>query len=71
MKHHQKRRYGRTFPASRYDDPRGGRPSALDRNIRRYRSTEATLYLFYADEAREFMLTDVYRAAARRQGETL
>lgn len=70
-KHHHKRRYGRAFPASRYDDPRGGRPSAIERNILRYRSTEATLYLFYADEVREFMLTDVYRAAVRQPGETL
>jgi hypothetical protein len=70
-KHHRKRRYGRAFPASRYDNPRGGRPSAFERNILRYRSTEATLYLFYADEVREFMLTDVYRAAIREPGEML
>jgi len=65
--HHTKRDYGRAFPASRYDDPRGGRASALDRNILRYRATEATLYLFYAEEVRRFLLTDILRAAASRQ----
>jgi hypothetical protein len=67
-KHHTKRHYGRAFPASRYDDPRGGRASALERNILRYRAIEATLYLFYADEVRDFMLTDVYRPAVRQPG---
>lgn len=70
-KFHHNSQHGRAFPASRYDDPRGGRPSAIERNILRYRSTEATLYLFYADEVRDFMLTDVYRAAARQPGERL
>lgn len=66
-KHHKKRNYGRAFPASRYDDPRGGRPSGLERNILRYRATEATVYLFYAEQIRSFLLTDVHRAATRRQ----
>jgi hypothetical protein len=60
MKHHTKRDYRRAFPASRYDDPRGGRLSAIERNILRYRATEATLYLFYAEEVRDFMLTNVH-----------
>jgi hypothetical protein len=68
-KHHTKREYGRAFPASRYDDPRGGRASALERNILRYRATEAALYLFYAEKVRGFMLTDVHPAAIRQPGE--
>jgi hypothetical protein len=68
-KHHRKRDYGRAFPASHYDDPRGGRASALERNILRYRATEATVYLFYAEQVRGFLLTDVHRAATRQQGE--
>ena len=70
-KHHTKRDYGRAFPASHYDDPRGGRASALERNILRYRATEATVYLFYAEEVRDFMLTDVHRAAVRQPGEAI
>jgi hypothetical protein len=70
-KHHTERSYGRAFPASRYDDPRGGRASALERNILRYRATEATVYLFYAEEVRRFMLTDVHRAAVREPGKTM
>src|SRR5215472_10692228 len=62
-KHHTKRDYGRAFPASRYDDPRGGRASALERNILRYRAIEVTVYLFYADEVRDFTLTDVHSAS--------
>jgi hypothetical protein len=68
QKQHRKRKYGRAFPASRYDDPRGRRPSALERNIARYRAAEVTLYLHYAEEVRDFMLTDVYRAAAVKSG---
>ena len=68
-KQHKKRDHGRAFPASHYDDPRGGRASALERNILRYRATEATIYLFYAEEVRGFLLTDLHRAAAREQGE--
>lgn len=64
-KHHKKRDYGRAFPASRYDAPRGGRPSALERNVLRYRATEAAVYLFYAEQVRRFLLTDVHRAATR------
>jgi hypothetical protein len=71
MKHHAKRDYGRAFPTSHYDDPRGGRASALERNILRYRSTEATVYLFYAEEVRDFMLTDVHRAAVRQPGDAI
>ncbi len=67
-KHHKKRDCGRAFPASHYDDPRGGRPSALERNILRYRATEATVYLFYAEQVRSFLLTDVLRAATGQQG---
>jgi len=67
-KHHTKRDCGRAFPASHYDDPRGGRPSGLERNILRYRATEATVYLFYAEQVRSFLLTDVHRAATRQQG---
>jgi hypothetical protein len=70
-KHHTKRDYGRAFPASRYDDPRGGRASAIERNILRYRAAEATVYLFYAEEVRDFMLTDVHRAAIRRPGDAI
>jgi hypothetical protein len=70
-KHHTKRNFGRAFPASRYDDPRGGRASALERNILRYRATEATVYLFYAEEVRDFLRTDVHRAAVRQPGETI
>jgi hypothetical protein len=70
------RDYGRSFPASQYDDPRGGRPAALERNILRYRAAEAALYLFYAQEVREFMLTNLYPRAvedslAERQGKKL
>ena len=70
-KHHSQRDYGRAFPASRYNDPRGGRALAIDRNILRYRATEATVYLFYAEEVRDFMLTDVHRAAVRQPGEAI
>jgi hypothetical protein len=70
-KHHKKRDYGRAFPASHYDDPRGGRPSELERNILRYRAIEATIYLFYAEEVRAFLLTDVHRAATRQGGEVI
>lgn len=70
-KHHKKRDYGRTFPASHYDDPRGGRPSALERNILRYRAIEATVYLCYAEEVRSFLLTDVHPAATLQQGDSI
>jgi hypothetical protein len=70
-KHHTKRDFGRAFPASRYDDPRGGRASALERNILRYRATEAAVYLFYVEEVCDFMLTDVHRAAIRQPGEEI
>lgn len=59
-KDHRRRQHGHTFPASQYDDPRGGRASALERNILRYRSVEATLYLYYDDRVREFMMANVY-----------
>lgn len=65
----QAKREGRAFPASRYDDPRGGVASALERNILRYRTIETTLYLFYTEEVRNFMLTTVYCAALRQPGE--
>lgn len=63
MKVHRRSNFGRAFPHSRYDDPRGGRPSSLERNILRYRAAEATLYLFYAEEVRDFMITNVYPRA--------
>lgn len=56
---HTKREFGRAFPASRYDDPRGGHASALERNVLRYRAIEATVYLFYADEVRSYLLSAV------------
>lgn len=65
-KRHTTNDYSLAFPASRYNDPRGGRPSALERNVLRYRATEATLYLYYADEVRTFLLTDIYSAAVRQ-----
>jgi hypothetical protein len=68
-KHHKKRDYDRAFPASHYDDPRGGRPSGLERNILRYRAAEATVYLFYAEQVRSFLLTDVHCAATRQRGD--
>jgi len=64
-KAHPKRQHGRTFPHSRYDDPRGGRASALERNVLRYRAAEATLYLFYAEEVRDFMMANVYPRAIK------
>lgn len=64
---HRERGLGRAFPASCYDDPRGGRPSGLERNILRYRAAEAALYLCYAQEVRDFMMTDVHREASREQ----
>jgi hypothetical protein len=54
------REQGRAFPHSRYDDPRGGGASALERNVLRYRAIEASLYLFYTAEIREFMLENVF-----------
>lgn len=62
-KSYRDRDHRRRFPASRYDDPRGGRPSALERNILRYRAVEAILYLFYDDEVRTFMMANVYPRA--------
>jgi hypothetical protein len=64
-KEHRRQERRLAFPASRYDDPRGGRPVALERNILRYRAAEAALYLFYAEEVRDFLLTNVYSQAAK------
>lgn len=64
-KSHRKRDFRRAFPHSQYDDPRGGRPSALERNVLRYRAAEATLYLFYAEEVRDFMLANIYPRAVK------
>jgi hypothetical protein len=64
-KDHQIREHGRAFPASRYDDPRGGRSVALERNILRYRAIEAAVYLFYTEEVRAFMLANVYPQAMK------
>jgi hypothetical protein len=57
--------YERTFPHSRYNDPRGGRHSALERNVLRYRAVETALYLYYAEEVRRFVMTTIYPAAIR------
>jgi hypothetical protein len=65
IRKHSNHEAGYAFPASRYHDPRGGRPSALERNILRYRAVEATLYLFYAEEVRDFMLTQVHGVAIK------
>lgn len=65
QKTHRVRKNGRAFPASRYDDPRGGRAAALERNILRYRAIEATLYLSYAEEVRDFMMATVYPQATK------
>ena len=62
-KDHRRFQNRRKLPASRYDDPRGGRPSAIERNILRYRAIEATLYLFYHDQVSDFMLSNVYPRA--------
>lgn len=62
-KDHRAPRRPHTSPASRYDDPRGGRASALERNILRYRAVEVTLYLFYADRVTDFMKSNVYPRA--------
>lgn len=58
-------KHGKAFPASRYNDPRGGRASALERNILRYRAAEAALYLFYAEDTRRFLVNTVYPASLR------
>jgi len=60
-----RRQHGRRFPASRYDDPRGGRASGLERNVLRYRAIEASLYLFYTEEVRDFLLSTVYPASTK------
>lgn len=49
----------RRLLASRYDDPRGGQASGLERDVLRYRACEAALYLFYAEEIRNFLLTNL------------
>jgi hypothetical protein len=64
-KRHTKRQYGRSFPHSQFDDPRGGRASSLERNVLRYRAAEAALYLFFADKVRTFMMDNVYPLAAK------
>src|SRR5262249_5880341 len=64
-KEHRKRDFGRAFPASQYDDPRGGRPAALERNILRYSAAEAALSLFYAEEVRDLLLANVYPQAVK------
>src|SRR5579859_7492257 len=70
-KHHSKGKVGRAFPASRYDDPRGGRPSALERNILRYRATEAALYLFFTEDVRGFMLSNIYPSAVKNPNHSI
>lgn len=59
IKQHKRRKFGRTFPNSQYNDPRGGRASALERNVLRYRAMETVLYLYYAEDLREFMINTV------------
>ncbi|MER2095697.1 MAG: hypothetical protein ABS977_02215 [Pseudomonas qingdaonensis] len=49
------------FPSSRYDNPQGGRPSALERNILKYRAYEISLFIFYAEDLKRFMIDNVYR----------
>lgn len=63
-KHHKTRRSRHPFPASRYNDPRGGRASSLERNVLRYRSVETVLFLHFAEEVREFMIANVLPHAA-------
>ncbi|SON56508.1 hypothetical protein HDIA_2967 [Hartmannibacter diazotrophicus] len=70
-KRHLKHENGHAFPASRYIDPRGGRPSAIERNILRYRAIEAALYLFYSEEIHSFLLGDVHRETTRKSGQLL
>ncbi len=53
-------KYGAAFPASRYNDPRGGRSNSIERNILRYRAIETSLYLFYTEDVREFLLKSIY-----------
>ena len=60
MKTSKMRGFGRAFPRSRYDDPRGGRASSLERNVLRYRAAEVALYLYFAQEVRNYMLQTVY-----------
>ncbi|MBC7767424.1 MAG: hypothetical protein H7124_01415 [Phycisphaerales bacterium] len=67
-KTHKEQRYGRAFPASRYNDPRGGRASGLDRNVLRYRAAEAALYLYYDDDVRRFMRESVYPDIPHKPG---
>lgn len=50
---------GNLLLASRYDDPRGGRPTALEHNVLRYRAIEAVVYIYYAEEIKRFMLDNV------------
>ncbi len=58
-KSHKQNSPGRAFPASRYNDARGGRASSLERNVLRYRAAEAALYLYYDDDVRRFMRESV------------
>ncbi len=60
-----KQQLGRRFPNSWYDDPRGGKLAALERNVLRYRAAETALYLFYAEQVREFILNTVYPETVR------
>jgi hypothetical protein len=68
IKQHRQTTYRRAFPASRYNDPRGGRASALERNVLRYRAIEAALYLHYAEYVRDFMLTNIHPQSHRTKG---
>lgn len=56
IKQHKQRKFGRTFPHSQYNDARGGRASALERNVLRYRAIETVLYLYFAEDLREFII---------------
>lgn len=60
VKGYERKGFGRTFPSSRFDDPRGGRASSLERNILRYRAAETALYLHVAQEVRDFMLQTIH-----------
>lgn len=52
--------YGQAFPNSQYHDPRGGRPSGLESNVLRYRAFEAALFLFYTEDVKRFMLSNIF-----------
>ena len=54
------------FPSSRYNSPHGGRISALEKNIFRYRACEISLFLFYAEDLKRFMIDNVYHLISEK-----